>query len=524
MTVTTSSFHSALPRDLYSAEETRQLDHIAIDQYGIEGFSLMQRAGMVSYQALQEQWPETRRILVFAGGGNNGGDAYIVAGLAKEQGLEVQLVALRDPNQLGGDANLAWQWAEARGVECISFAAFGEITHPDRQQTVIVDGLFGTGLDREVTGEYLEAIQLINSNPSPALAIDIPSGLHADTGMPLGSAVRADITTSFIGLKQGLLTGVAGDYVGTLLFSDLDVPPEVYRSDDAPSSSVTRIDILNAMQQLQPRRTAAHKGDFGHVLIVGGDLGFGGAVAMAAEAAMRVGAGLVSVLTRSQHRGGILARRPELMVAGTEDEDVNPAALLAKASVIVVGPGLGTSEWSRTQLQRCLAAQIQHGTPLIVDADGLNLLAEKDHGTGSITKRDNWILTPHPGEAARLLNVDNAEVSKDRFAAVKSLQRKWGGNCLLKGHGSLIVAKSDEGRAHTYLCSEGNPGMATGGMGDVLAGIIAGLVAQHLPLDKALRAAVCLHGEAADLAAESGQRGMVATDLFPYIRQLVNTQ
>ena len=243
---------------------------------------------------------------------------------------------------------------------------------------------------------------------------------------------------------------------------------------------------------------------------------------MAAEAAMRVGAGLVSVLTRSQHRVGILARRPELMVAGTEDDDVNPAALIAKASVIVVGPGLGTNEWSRTQLQRSLAAQIQQDIPLVIDADGLNLLAEKDQSSSTMTKRDNWILTPHPGEAARLLHQSRDDISADRFSAVKSLQEKWGGNCLLKGHGSLIADDSDVERI--YLCSEGNPGMATAGMGDVLAGLIAGLVAQGLPLARALRAAVCIHGEAADIAADSGQRGMLATDLLPHVRQLVNSK
>ena len=511
-----------LPRDLYLASQVQQLDRIAIEQHDIEGFVLMQRAGMVCFQALLEQWPETRRVLVFAGAGNNGGDAYVVAGLAAERGLDVQLVALSDPNELSGDAGLAWQWAEARGVSSMSYAEFGELTQPQRQQTVIVDGLFGTGLARDVEGSYAEAIEFINRANTPVLAIDIPSGLNADTGMPMACAVRADVTATFIGLKQGLLTGVAGNHVGAILFSDLDIPQQVYKASDAPVPVVTRIDILNATKQLKPRSKAAHKGDFGHVLVVGGELGFGGAVCMAAEAAMRIGAGLVSVLTRSQHRAGILARRPELMVAGTEDENVDPAALLAKATVIVVGPGLGTGDWSRTQMQRCLAAQVQHGMPLIIDADGLNLLAEKDQGNSAMTKRDNWILTPHPGEAARLMQTTTGEISKDRFAAIKSLQEKWGGHCLLKGYGSLIVSSDEQNR--TFLCSEGNPGMAAGGMGDILAGLVAGLVAQGLPLGRALRAAVCIHGEAADLASESGQRGMAATDLLPHVRQLVNSK
>lgn len=522
MNSASSSRTNALPRDLYLAAQVQELDRIAIQQHGIEGFTLMQRAGMVCFQALLERWPEARRLVIFAGAGNNGGDAYIVAGLACEQGLDVQLIALRNPQDLSGDAGHAWHWAEARGASVMSFEDFGEVTQPDRQQTVIVDGMFGTGLDRDVEGSYAQAIEFINSAAAPVLAIDIPSGLNANTGMPMGCAVHAELTASFIGMKQGLLTGLAGDYVGELLFSDLDVPPEVYSAADSPKSAVTRIDILNATKQLKPRREAAHKGDFGHVLVVGGDYGFGGAVAMAAESAMRVGAGLVSVLTRSQHRAGILARRPELMVAGTEDENVNPATLMAKASVIVVGPGLGTSDWGRTQLQRCLAAQMQHDTPLVIDADGLNLLAEKNQGGSAMVKRDNWILTPHPGEAARLLNQSTTDIAKDRFKAVEELKQKWGGNSLLKGHGSLMACDDYENRI--FLCSEGNPGMATGGMGDVLAGVIAGLVAQRFSLGQALRAAVCIHGEAADLEAESGQRGMAATDLLPHIRQLVNSE
>ncbi|MCG8413445.1 MAG: NAD(P)H-hydrate dehydratase, partial [Pseudomonadales bacterium] len=282
--------------------------------------------------------------------------------------------------------------------------------------------------------------------------------------------------------------------------------------------------ILNASKQLGRRATAAHKGDFGHVVIVGGDYGFGGAALMAAETALRSGAGLVSVITRSQHRSAMLARRPELMVAGSEDESHDMTALLQKANVIVVGPGLGRGEWSRAQLQACLGAQLHNNIPLVIDADGLNLLAERDQGDTNATqiKRDNWILTPHPGEAARLLQCENAEVAQDRFAAVQMLQEKWGGHCLLKGHGSLIANKGDNERV--YLCSEGNPGMATGGMGDVLAGLIGGLVAQRLELARALRAAVCIHGEAADLAAQSGERGLIATDLLPHIRQLVNAQ
>tara|TARA_A200000159_G_scaffold9161_1_gene7915 strand:- start:101 stop:760 length:660 start_codon:yes stop_codon:yes gene_type:complete len=216
----------------------------------------------------------------------------------------------------------------------------------------------------------------------------------------------------------------------------------------------------------------------------------------------------------------MLARRPELMVAGTEDEGFDAAELLAKATVIVVGPGLGRGRWGEDLLARSLATQMAQQTPLVIDADGLNLLADRDNGQTGL-KRETWILTPHPGEAARLIDTSLDMVKADRFAAIAAMQQKWGGTCLLKGSGSLI--RSSFATDTTFLCDEGNAGMASGGMGDVLAGVTAALVAQGLPNDQALQCAVCVHGEAADLAAaESGQRGMLATDLLPLIRQLLN--
>jgi NAD(P)H-hydrate epimerase len=239
---------------------------------------------------------------------------------------------------------------------------------------------------------------------------------------------------------------------------------------------------------------------------------------MAAEAAQRSGAGLVSVITRSAHRPAFLGKFPEIMMFGTEDEDAPVDELLARASVIVIGPGLGRSEWSRTLLQLALSKQVSAGIPLVVDADGLNLLSERSDSK-VVIKRDNWILTPHAGEAARLLGSTVADVQADRFAAVTELYNRWGGCCLLKGSGSLIAAPNEE----LFLCTEGNAGMASGGMGDVLSGVIAGLVAQKLTLPQSLCCAVCIHGEAADLAMEAGgQRGMIATDLSRHIRQLVN--
>ncbi|PCJ23866.1 MAG: bifunctional ADP-dependent NAD(P)H-hydrate dehydratase/NAD(P)H-hydrate epimerase [SAR86 cluster bacterium] len=517
-------FSTRLPRKLYRADQIRKLDQIAIEEFGISGFNLMHTAATVAFNTLLEKWPQTRYVQIFAGSGNNAGDGYIVAGLAHDQGIGVEVIQLSDPQKLQGDAKKAWQWAQQRQVEMAGFSNFNPQRQTEHANTVIVDALLGTGLDRAVAGDYKSAIEYINSTSSPVVAIDIPSGLSADTGQSFGTTVIADLTITFIAMKQGMLTNEGRDFVGEIIYHDLDVPKEVFQADSAPLPSATRIDINYISHNLRPRARSSHKGTHGHVLIMGGDYSYGGAVIMAAEAAQRSGAGLVSVITRSTHRSAMLARRPEIMVVGTEDESPQLDSVLSKASVIVIGPGLGRSMWGRELLQQALSTQMANKTPLVIDADALHLLAGKNHqgqtSAGSNIKRDNWILTPHPGEAAALLNCSIAEIQADRFLAVRNLNKTWGGVCLLKGSGSLICADQQQS---LFLSSEGNAGMASGGMGDVLSGLVASLVAQGLSLEQSLCSAVCIHGEAADLSMEAnGQRGMVATDLFPYIRQLVN--
>ena len=518
--------HSKLPRQLYRAAQVRELDRIAIQDCGIEGFTLMQRAAAAAFQVLLESWPQVKHLIVFVGSGNNGGDGYVMAAIAREQGLYPELIQVGNPDNLHGDARRAWQLAADKNVPGSAFDASGlpgGNRDYSRNQTVVVDALLGTGLDRPVGGAYAEAIACINDLGYPVIAVDVPSGLCSDTGNILGDAVVADTTVTFIGLKQGLFTGKGPNACGQVVYNDLDVPEQVFDSADSPPPACHRIDIHQVSSILKPRVPAAHKGDFGHVLVIGGDHGLGGATLMAAEAALRTGAGLVSVITRSAHKAGFLARRPEAMVVGTEDGPQSNAAMEAlfeRATVIVVGPGLGKSAWSRDLLQQVMQHQVSSGLPLVVDADGLNLLAEKV-GTG--VRRNNWILTPHPGEAGRLLDCARDDVENDRFSAVKALQQRWGGVCLLKGAGSLLCWNDVDGTQILELCSEGNPGMATGGMGDVLSGIIGGCVAQGFTLADSLRLGVCIHGESADLAAaDMGQRGLLAADLFPYIPRLVN--
>jgi NAD(P)H-hydrate epimerase len=318
--------------------------------------------------------------------------------------------------------------------------------------------------------------------------------------------VRARVTPTFIGLKQGLFTGDAPDYVGEVEFSSLGAPGWVY---ERVSPSARRIDGAAVLEWLPRRPRTAHKGRYGHVLVVGGDLGMGGAARMAAEAAGRVGAGLVSLATRAEHVSAVIAARPEIMCRGAGGA-ADIEALLERATVVVLGPGLGRDSWGRELFQRCLRWQ----GPMVVDADALNLLAETP------ASRDDWVLTPHPGEAGRLLGIGTADVQADRFAALEELRRRYHGAPVLKGAGTLTAGASEP-----WLCDAGNPGMASGGMGDVLSGVIAGLMAQGLTPESAAAAGVWLHAGAADQCARTaGERGMLATDLLPYLQRLANPQ
>lgn len=489
---------------LYTAAQTRALDRCASEEHGLPGIVLMKRAGAGALAELRRRWPAARALTVLCGGGNNGGDGYIVAALARQRGLSARVVALADPQGLAGDAALACRFAVAAGVPVAPWDGAAAL-----DGDVLVDALLGTGITRPVTGAYAEAIAALNAAPAPVLAIDIPSGLHADTGAELGVAVRAAATVTFIGRKLGLYTGRGPACAGDLVFNSLEVPAAVYAQ---VAAAAELLDLAGLVGLLPARARDAHKGQFGHLMVIGGDRGFGGAALLAAEAAARTGAGLVSVATHPEHAASFLARRPELMVKGVPSgQELEP--LLAAPSVLVVGPGLGRSPWAEQMLQQALAAE----RPMVLDADALNLLAGGRFGREFAGRR--WVLTPHPGEAARLLSVDNAGIQHDRPGACRQLQHRFGGAVLLKGAGTLIA--DPEGRLG--VCPYGNPGMASGGMGDVLSGVIGALLAQGLDPGSAARLGACLHGRAADLAAAAdGERGLLATDLPDRIRKLLN--
>ncbi|MEX2480963.1 MAG: NAD(P)H-hydrate dehydratase [Gammaproteobacteria bacterium] len=490
---------NALPSLLYDARGTRALDRYAIDTLDIPGFTLMQRAGRAAFDELARRWPRARRLSVVCGGGNNGGDGFIIGALAREAGYDVRLLAIADPARLTGDAARALALAVAAGLVVEPWS--GRMAAAD----VIVDALFGTGIDRPVQGVGLEVIDAINAAACPVLAVDVPSGLDASSGYNHGAAVVATATISFIALKQGLLTGDGPACAGDIVYAPLDLSAACF---DAVAPTARRLDYAQSANRFTPRRRTAHKGDFGHVLVVGGAPGFGGGARLAAAAAARVGAGLVSLATHPDHAANIGLARPEIMCHGIAAA-TDLRRLAARASVLAIGPGLGQDAWGRT----LLAAVREFRGPQVWDADALNLLAADPDDRGE------RILTPHPGEAARLLASATATIAQDRFAAAAAIARRYRSVTLLKGAGTIVQAPS----TLPTVIGGGNPGMASGGMGDVLCGVIAGLLAQGWALADAAALGACVHAEAADRAARhGGERGMLAGDLMPFLRTSVN--
>jgi hydroxyethylthiazole kinase-like uncharacterized protein yjeF len=481
-------------QNLYTVEQMRVIERAAQSALAGSDNVLMRRAASAALSCLRRQWPQVSRIAIHCGPGNNGGDGFLLGVLAREAGLQVELVALS--RQAQGDALLARrEWEQGGSVSH---------WHGDDELGDVglhVDALYGIGLNRAPAPEVADLIERINASGLPVLALDVPSGLNADTGHCPGAAIRADLTLTFLADKRGLHTGRAADHVGLLELAPLGVADSAYAE--------ARIDARVLAVDALPRRPRdAHKGRNGHVLVVGGDLGMAGAVRLSGEAALRAGAGLVSVATHAEHVPAINAGRPELMAHGVEGpQSLEP--LLRRASVLAVGPGLGTGAWAHALW---LTALEMH-KPMVLDADGLNLLVREPRRFEAPT-----VLTPHPGEAARLLGVTTAEIEKDRFAAARELARRHAAVVVLKGSGTLIADPD----GCLDVCPWGNPGMASGGMGDLLTGVVAALLAQGCTAWHAACLGVGLHARAGDLAAEQGERGLLASDLLGPLRRLGN--
>lgn len=484
---------------LYTVAQVRELDRRAIDGHGVSGFELMQRAAAAAFASLQRHWPQARSIAVYCGPGNNGGDGYLLARLARQAGFTVQVLALGEPAP-GGDAARARVACAQAGLQLHHW----QVDLPLPAADVHVDALIGTGLRRPPDGAARALIERLNTSDTPVLALDVPSGLNADTGQVAGIAVQARLTITFIAAKRGLYTGQAAAFTGSIELATLGLPAQLWQSAPAPDAR-----LLQAAT-LPPRPRTAHKGCNGHVLAVGGEHGTAGAIRLCGEAALRAGAGLVSMATRPEHLLALHAARPELMAhAVNGPQALEP--LLQRASVLAVGPGLGRNAWGHALWLTALDSRL----PLVLDADGLNLLASEPR---VFAAERPVVLTPHPGEAARLLDGTVAQIERDRFAAARALSKRFHAVVVLKGAGSLVAAP--DGRLE--VCPWGNPGMASGGMGDLLTGIIGALLAQGCSAWQAACLGVGLHARAGDRAARKGERGLIASDLLEPLRLLLN--
>lgn len=490
---------STVPTALHTVAAAREFDRLATARFDIPSFELMTRAARAAWRLVRERLPLAQRFVIACGHGNNAGDGYVLARLLKEAGRDVRVLALDGQLPPQGDAERAAKsWIEAGGKVDLLSAIL-----PDCD--VVVDALFGIGLSRNLENSAAAAVRAINQAPAFKFALDIASGLCGDTGRIRGVAVEADLTLSFIVGKLGLFTGEGRAVSGEIVVDGLNLPQELLAAVEPALMVLGEAELKAALPR---RRRSADKGHFGQLLVIGGDLGMGGAVRLAAEAALRVGAGRVTVATRAEHVAPILSARPEIMARAV----AGPAELkqlLANADLILAGPGLGTSPWSEALLMTAAEANL----PTVFDADALNLLAQE-----ACLLPEHLILTPHPGEAARLLECPISEIQDDRLAALERLVNAFQATVVLKGSGTLI----GHGRQRA-LCAAGNPGLATAGSGDVLAGVIAGLLAQKLSTAAAARCGVLLHALAADVvAAQGGERGLLAGDLLAALRPLAN--
>ncbi len=501
----------------YSAKAVRELDYLMVEQgYVDNSYELMNRAAQAMLDFISRCYSRIHHITIVCGAGNNAGDGYVLARLANQEGkephLKVQLVSIIDPEKLSGDANHAYQdWLESGGtVHSIEEASF---TATD----LIIDALIGTGLNRALEDEWYDTVKMINNSSKPVVSVDIPSGLSADTGSTHGIAVQATHTITFIAQKMGMYTAKARHYCGEIHFASLDVADSLYSD---IKHSATLMEWTNIAQHLPCRSPTSHKGDNGHLLIIGGDYGMSGACRIAGEAALRAGAGLVSIATRKDNINAVNSARPELMVHGIETaKDLEP--LLKRATAIAIGPGLGTEQWGMALLDRViklLKLQSENDAKkvtCVIDADALNLMAQHNF----VIHNPDIIYTPHFGEASRLLHysTETPSVETDRFKMIRDLKEKYYGIFILKGAGTLVNLNNS-----ISICPYGNEGMASAGMGDCLTGIIGALLAQKLSTSDAAQLGVCLHAKAGDMASLEGKKGMIVSDLLPKIRQLTN--
>ena len=528
-----------------TAAEMRQIDQDTIEGIGIPGIVLMETAGSAIVRAIERHYPTCQRIGIFAGKGNNGGDGIVIARQLAHIGRDVRLFLVSPPDIFTGEAQTNLQIAKRltasfglqatpkgglRIEEILTGTGFyGTGTVPTTLGSceLLVDAIFGTGLRGTVRDPIAAIINAINRLPTPILSVDLPSGLDADTGHPLGTCIQADRTVT-IGLpKRGLLMHPGAELTGKLEVVDIGFPAQVV---DAQDIKVNWTSATQAAQWMPPRPLSSHKGSYGRVLVVAGSTGMTGAAALASEAALRAGAGLVTLAT-PKHLNPILeGLLPEVMTLPLPETDTGSLAVSATStilefaektkSILAIGPGLSQHPETVSFVHHLIRENREHGLDLrmVIDADGLNALAQ-DRETLSLLNSE-VVLTPHPGEMARLTNTAVPTLEKDRIRTVQQFASEHGVTLVFKG--APTVTGTPNG--NLWVNSTGNPGMATGGMGDVLTGIIAGLMAQGISSENAAALGVYLHGLAGDITAEtSGMHGLIASDVLKTVPQAISS-
>ena len=494
-----------------TAEQMREFDRRAADEYCVPSIVLMENAGSSVFQEVVETLESVRgkRVAVVAGGGNNGGDGFVAARHLHDAGASVQVLLLADPQKVSGDARTNLDILTRSGIAIGVMPSLEDVREVLENCDLIIDAIFGTGLKGKVEGFAAEVIRLINSVPRPTLAVDIPSGLDANTGQVLGVCVQADITVTFALPKVGLVTYPGVKYVGRLVIADIGIPKKLLEE-----AQVELTEREYVVKYLPERPPDAHKGTFGTALVIGGSAGLTGAVAMAGEAALRAGAGLSIVAVPMGLQDIMSAKLTEVMTRSlpqTEKRSVSSEALepalelAAKADAVVLGCGLGTEPETCTFVLEFVRSVEK---PLVVDADGLNALS-KDTSALQVRHVDT-VITPHPGEMARLMGTSIEAVQSDRLGIAKEAAVRFRCVTVLKG-ARTVIARPD---GIVFINPTGGSGLATGGTGDVLAGLIGGLLAQGV---SAWNAAVCgtyIHGLAGDICEqEIGSPGMIAGDV-----------
>ena len=479
---------------LYPAEVIRSLDQRYRLEYDISGLKLMRKAARSVLDFIVTETPIAQHAQVFCGSGNNAGDGFLIAALLADRGWSVEVFVVGDPAKLSSDAAAAMSICRDSAAMMLGVDDLEDASLMINSDALIIDALLGLGVSGAVRPAYQSVIAAINAAGAKVIAVDVPSGLNPDTGVADVFCIRATTTVTFIARKIGLYSQDGSEVSGQIVFDDLGLPEPLIKSFDEAAVSTLVASPLPA------RSKRSHKGQFGRVLIVGGNLGMGGAPLLAAEAALRSGAGLVSVATRAEHLSGFLARCPELMVrAATDETDLTDA--IDQASAIVIGPGLGQDDWALNLFHQVMACE----KPLVIDTDGLNLVSRFG------LAHQSTVMTPHPLEAARLLG--QVGVDENRMGTLKALIDRYQSVAVLKGHGTLVGDKH-----RIALNGSGNPGMATAGMGDVLSGIIGSLLAQGFTLWDAATLGVAHHASAADSAAlELGEAGLLASDVVAAI-------